>query len=78
MKSAPFARAKAMMAAIAGIMTVAQGAAAQAKIAALGPYVSRGKGEGKSNRSAAGAGMANHRKAMKLRNVRRHRAAVKG
>lgn len=78
MKSMPFARAKAMMAAIAGIMAIAQGSAAQAQIASLGPYVSRGKGEGRGNRSAAGAGKANHRKAMKLRNVRRHRAAMRG
>lgn len=78
MKSAPFARAKAMMAAISLIMSHSQGVAAQAKIAALGTYKSRGKGEGVGNRTAAGAGMANHRKAMKLRNVRRHRAAMKG
>ena len=54
-KSTPFARARAMM-------------------AAIGPYESRGKGEGRSNRRPAGAHKAAHRAAAKARRVRAHRA----
>jgi len=76
----PFARAQIMMAAIAGIMASTAGnlALQQSKIDALGPYVSRGKGKGSSrNGIAPGAGKANHRAAMKRRNVLRHRAACR-
>jgi hypothetical protein len=46
MRNEPFARAKAMMAAIAGIMAQFQGMAAQIAIQQLGSYRSRGKGRG--------------------------------
>lgn len=42
-KSTPFARARAMMAAIAAAMSFA-GSAQQQALAAIGPYESRGKG----------------------------------
>lgn len=82
-RSAPFARANLMIAAISAIMasTVGNLAAQQVKIAELGPYVSRGKGSSNGsgrNRIARGAGMVFIRAARKARNVRRHRAACKG
>jgi hypothetical protein len=69
-----------MFAAIASIMAATAGnmAEQQAKIAQLGQYRSRGKGQGRSNRIAPGAGMANIRAARKVRNVRRHRAQCRG
>lgn len=75
----PFARAQMMMAAIAGIVASSGGNVAlqQQQLAALGPYESRGKGQGGRNRVAAGAGMANHRAAMRARNVKRHRKACR-
>ena len=76
----PFCRAHMMVAAIASIMASTAGnlAAQQAQLSVLGPYESHGKGKGGSNRHAPGAGMAGKRAAMKLRNVRRHRAACRG
>lgn len=73
----PFHRAQLMAAAIGAILASTGGNVAlqQQKLAELGPYVSRGKGKGGGNRRAAGAGKANHRAAIKARNVRRHRAA---
>lgn len=77
-RSAPFARAMAMAAAIAGIMSSAASASVQqAQIAELGPYVSRGKGQGHSNRRAPGAHKAAHRAAMKLRRIKKHKARCK-
>lgn len=75
----PFARAQYMAMAIAGIMASTAGnlALQQQQIAALGPYESRGKGKGGGNRVAAGAGMANHRAAMKKRMVKRNRKACR-
>ena len=75
----PFARAQFMFAAIAGIMASTAGnlAMQQQQIAQLGPYESRGKGQGGGNRVAAGAGMANHRAAMKKRMVKRNRKACR-
>ncbi len=72
----PFGRALAMAAAVAAIMSSASTVThiQQAKLAELGPYVSRGKGQGRSNRIAPGAQMANIRAARKARNIRRHRA----
>lgn len=72
-KSTPFARATAMMAAIAAAMSFA-GSAQQQALAAIGPYESRGKGDGRSNRRPAGAHKAAHRAAAKARRVRAHRA----
>lgn len=74
-----FARANLMFSAIAAIMASTAGNVAlqQAQLAALGPYESRGKGREGKNRTAAGAGKANHRAAMKARNVKRHRAACR-
>jgi hypothetical protein len=72
----PFMRARLMATAIAAIMASTGGnlALQQQQLAALGPYESRGKGKGGGNRRAAGAGMASKRKAIKLRNVKRHLA----
>lgn len=47
---------------------------AQAAMADIGPYESRGKGKGGGNRRAPGAQMANIRAARKARSVRRHKA----
>lgn len=66
-RSQPFARAHAMMALIAAAMS-APASGQQALLAAIGPYESRGKGQGRSNRRPAGAHKAAHRAAMKLRN----------
>lgn len=44
----------------------------QAALAAIGPYESRGKGEGRRNRRPAGAHKAAHRAAVKLRNKKAH------
>ena len=68
-----------MLAAIAGIMASTGGniALQQQQIAQLGPYESRGKGQGGRNRIAPGAGKANHRAAMKKRMVMRHRKACR-
>lgn len=76
----PFRRASMMMAAISAIMTAASGNTAmqQQQLAQLGPYESRGKGQGGPNRLAPGAGMAARRAAMKRRNVLRHRKACRG
>lgn len=79
MRSSPFARANAMMAQVAAIIAItASPLLQQQKIAALGTYESRGKGEGVSNRRPPGARMAHIRAARKARNVRRHRATLKG
>jgi hypothetical protein len=69
-----------MLAAISAILAATAGnqALQQAQLNAMGPYVSRGKGQGRSNRRAAGAQMANIRAARKARNVRRHRASSRG
>jgi hypothetical protein len=77
-KTQAFARARAMFAAIAAIMTEHSHdvGSQKAALAQLGPYVSRGKGKGGGNRVARGANMAGIRAARKARNVRRHRARV--
>ena len=79
-RSNPFARPIQMMAAIAAAMAAnpIPGAAQIAALNAIPAYESRGKGEGRSNRRAPGARMASIRAARKARNVRRHRAAVRG
>lgn len=76
--SKPFARAIMMMASIAAAMSHASVVEQRAAMDKIGPYVSRGKGQGGGNRSAAGAGMAHHRAAMKTRRVKAHRAHVRG
>jgi hypothetical protein len=75
----PFRRANMMMAAIQAVMLATAGnmAMQQQQLHAIGPYESRGKGRGGPNRKAAGAGMANHRAAMKRRNVIKHRKACR-
>lgn len=70
-RSSPFSRATAMMAAIAAAMSLPV-TAQQAAMSAIGPYESRGKGEGRSNRRPAGAHKAAHRAAIKARNAKRH------
>lgn len=82
-RSAPFARFTMMMGAIAAAMAggTTQGAQAmsrKAAVAQLPAYESRGKGQGRSNRIAPGAQMANIRAARKARNVKRHRKACRG
>lgn len=79
-QSNPFKRAHMMMAAIAAIMSATAGniAAQQAQISALAPYESRGKGKGGHQHARHGAQMANIRAARKARNIKRHRAAVRG
>lgn len=72
-KSSPFARAHAMMAAMAAAMAMPF-MEQKAALAAIGPYESRGKGEGRSNRRPAGAHKAAHRAAAKARRVRANRA----
>lgn len=72
-KSSPFARANAMMAAIAAAMSMPF-MAQKAALAEIGTYESRGKGEGRSNRRPAGAHKAANRAAAKARRVRAHRA----
>lgn len=76
----PFARAIAMMAAIASVMSnfANDTVGRQVAMAGMPQYRSRGKGEGRSNRVPRGAGMAAKRASIKARNVKRHRAAVRG
>lgn len=73
-RSQPFARAIAMMAALAAAATLPTHLQ-QARVREIGPYESRGKGRGMPNRKARGAGMAAHRAAVKRRNVLRFRKA---
>lgn len=73
----PFRRAMLMMAAIQAAMSLPTHLQ-QSRLTEIGPYESRGKGRGGPNRIAAGAGKANHRAAMKRRNVLRHRKACRG
>jgi hypothetical protein len=81
-RSAPFARAIQLMALVHACYQAhpIPGIAQQQALAALPAYESRGKGGRKSRGAAAphGAGMAAKRAALKARNVRRHRAAVRG
>lgn len=70
--SAPFARARAMMSALAAIASLAF-TQQQAALAALGPYVSRGKGGKRPHRSVGTK--ACQRAACKARNVQRNRKA---
>lgn len=74
----PFARATAMMGMIAAAMSLGNTAMQQQAMAKIGPYESRGKGQGKSNQRPAGAGMAFKRAAMKKRRVKAHRARARG
>lgn len=60
-----------MMATIAAILTLPTHMQQQ-RLAEVGPYKSRGKGEGRGNRRPAGAHKAAHRAAMKLRNKKAH------
>lgn len=76
MRSTPFARANAMMTLIAAAMSLPV-SMQQAKLAEIGPYVSRGKGRGGRQSSPHGAHMASVRAARKARNVKRHRAAAR-
>lgn len=69
----PFHRAAAMMALIAAAM---RSAAPQAAMAAIGPYVSRGKGGKRPHRANTGAACIK-RAAIKKRNIRLHRRACK-
>lgn len=72
--TAPFARANQMMGLIAAAMALSSDYLRRAAMEKIGPYESRGKGEGRSNRCAPGAGKAAHRAAMKQRRVKSHRA----
>lgn len=74
----PFARAMAMMAAVASIMSehAHNFAFQKAAIAKLGPYESRGKG--KTRRHDNGGTKAHQRAATKHRNVLRNRRAHRG
>ncbi len=77
--SQPFARANAMMGAIASAMSLVGSFAQQTALAAIPAYESRGKGMKSFNianqRSKGGKRMASVRAAHKARNVRRFRAA---
>ena len=68
------------MKAIAAIMAAFSGVQAQHALGQLDPYESRGKGKSKGfiGSGRPGARKANMRAAHKARNVRRHRAAMKG
>ncbi|MFJ1253402.1 hypothetical protein [Cupriavidus sp. CuC1] len=69
--SAPFARARAMFAAIAAAMAL-QGSARQLAMSAIGPYESRGKGKGRRTASRNTTAQ-NKRAAIKARNRAKHR-----
>lgn len=74
--SASFARAKAMMAAIAAAMGLA-GSARQLALAEIGPYESRGKG--KALRSPSRNSTAQVKRAsLKARNRAKHRRMSRG
>lgn len=82
-RSAPFARAIQLMALVHACYQAhpIPGIAQQQALSALPAYESRGKGGRKSrgyNAAPHGAHMAGVRVARKARNVRRHRAAVRG
>lgn len=68
-----FARAKAMMAAIAVAMQFTSEAQRQAQLATIGPYESRGHGSGKWPKSRHRVAM-DKRASVKARNVKRHKA----
>lgn len=68
-----FARAKAMMAAIAVAMQFTSEAQRQAQLAVIGPYESRGHGGGHRSKSRHKVAM-DKRAAVKARNVKRHKA----
>ena len=70
-----FARAKTMFSLIAVAMSMGSLHQQQAAPAEIGPYVSRGKGEGKGPIGRKGGHKAAVRAATKARNSRRHRAA---
>lgn len=75
-RSAPFARAMAMAAAIMGAMSL-PASLQQAQLAEIGPYRSRGKGRNSSPIGRKGGHMAAVRAASKARNVRRHKARAR-
>lgn len=68
-----FARARAMMAAIAVAMRFTSETERQAQLAMIGPYESRGHGSGKWSKSRHRVAM-DKRAAIKARNVKRHKA----
>lgn len=72
-----FARAKAMMAAIQVAMMIGNVAQRQAALNSIAPYRSRGKGSGKTSPSIHHVAM-DKRAAKKARNVKRHKAAMRG
>lgn len=74
----PFSRFRALMAVAAAFMGMHPGTSIGAAIAAHGGYVSRGKGQGKSNCSPAGANGAFKRASAKKRNVIKHRQTSRG
>ncbi len=73
----PFGRAITMATAIAAIMSSAVSASVQqSQLKEIGPYESRGKGQGRSNRRLPSI-MAHRRAMMKKRNQRKHRLAAR-
>lgn len=73
-RNQPFARAIAMFNLIAAAMS---GPNSQAALAGIGPYVSRGKGQGKNQASRYCAAMQ-QRAAVKAKNRAKHRAHCRG
>lgn len=65
-----------MMAAIAAAMTLSNEGLRQQAMSGIGPYVSRGKGQGKHQASKRTVAM-DKRAARKARNVARHKRAAR-
>ena len=76
--SHPFSRFTALMSLAAAFMSRTPGSNIAQAVSANGGYIRRGKGEGRPNRSAAGAGMAAKRASTKARNKRLHKKACRG
>lgn len=72
-----FARARAMIAAIAVAMQIGNLADRQIALSAVGPYRSRGKGSAKTSPSRHHVAM-DKRVARKARNIKRHKATARG
>lgn len=76
-RATPFARAKAMFAAIAAASAIAHVFEREKALQAIGPYVSRGKGKGRHQASSHTTAQSK-RAAIKARNVKLNRAAHRG
>lgn len=73
-RSLPFARAKAMLALVSAAMALPNVATQRSVLAGIGPYTSRGKGEGLAGNKRSRHRVAmDKRAAMKARNRRRAR-----